>query len=91
MTFQNGVNSALITTILDKIAVKKGSTKEKIHLDIHLKYGGPWEAIFDRRNSSFRFTRSLTDKANGKELWKACGQKDFQTNNGEMVCHYTAI
>ena len=30
LTFQNGVNSALITTILDKIAVKKGSTKEKI-------------------------------------------------------------
>ena len=54
LTFQNGINSALVTTVLDKIVVKKGSTKEEIHLDIYLKFGGPWRAAFDRENSSFR-------------------------------------
>ena len=58
LTFQNGVNSALVTTILDKIVVKKGSTKEELHLDIHLKFGGPYGVVFDRQNSSFRFTPS---------------------------------
>lgn len=58
LSFQNGVNSALVTTILDKIVVKKGSTREVLRLDIYLKFGGPWGAVFDRENSSFRFTPS---------------------------------
>ena len=57
LTFRNGVNSALVTTILDHIVVKKESTKQEIHLDIHLKFGGPWEAAFQREKSSLRFTR----------------------------------
>ena len=59
LTFQNGIHSALVTTILDHIVVKKGSTKEVLHLDIHLKFGGPWRAVFDREPSSFRFCPSL--------------------------------
>ena len=58
LTFRNGINSALVTTILDKIIVKKGSTKEELHLDIYLKFGGPYGVVFDRENSSFRFTPS---------------------------------
>ncbi len=58
LTFQKGINSALGTTILDKIVVKKCSTKEVLHLDIHLKFGGPWGAVFDREKSSFRCTPS---------------------------------
>ena len=58
MTFQKGINSALGTTILDKIVVKKCSTKEVLHLDIHLKFGGPWGAVFDREKSSVCFNRS---------------------------------
>lgn len=57
LSFQNGIDSALVTTILDKIVVKKTSTKEIIYLDIHLKFGGPWEAAFNRENSSLCFTR----------------------------------
>jgi len=57
LSFKNGVNSALVTTILDKIVVKKTSTKEEIHLDIHLKFGGPCEAAFNRTDSSLCFTR----------------------------------
>ena len=58
LTFQNGINSALVTTILDKIVVKKCSTKEVLHLDIHLKFGGLWRAVFDRGNSSVCFNPS---------------------------------
>ncbi len=58
LTFQKGINSALGTTILDKIVVKKCSTKEVLHLDIHLKFGGPWGAVFDREKSSVCFNRS---------------------------------
>ena len=58
LTFQNGINSALVTTILDKVVVKKASTKEELHLDIHLKSGGPWGAVFDREKSSVCFNRS---------------------------------
>lgn len=57
LSFQNGINSTLVATILDHIVVKKGSSKEEIHLDIHLKFGGPWEAAFNRANSSLCFTR----------------------------------
>ena len=58
LSFKNGINSALVTTILDKIIVKKGSTKEELHLEIHLKFGGPCGVVFNRENSSFRFTPS---------------------------------
>jgi ABC-type multidrug transport system fused ATPase/permease subunit len=37
LSFEGGINTALVATILDKIIVKKESTKEEIHLDIHLK------------------------------------------------------
>ncbi len=58
LSFQNGINSALVTTILDHIVVKKGSTKEEMHLDIHLKFGDPCGVVFHRPSSSFRFSRS---------------------------------
>ena len=65
LSFQGGINSALVTTILDKIVVKKTSTKERILLDVHLKFGGPWESAFNRADSSLCFTRprSTTPKA----------------------------
>ena len=65
LSFQNGIHSALVTTILDKIVVQKNSTKEEIHLNIHLKFGGPWEAAFNRTNPSLCFTRpkNITPKA----------------------------
>ena len=34
LSFRSGVNSALVTTILDHIVVKKDSTKETLHLEI---------------------------------------------------------
>ena len=58
LSFQKNINSALVITILDKITVKKCSTREVLHLDIYLKFGGPWRAVFDREKSSFRCTPS---------------------------------
>lgn len=58
LSFQNGIRSELVTTILDHIVVKKGSIKEEFHLDIYLKFGDPCGVIFDRANSSFCFTCS---------------------------------
>ena len=46
LSFTDGINSALVATILDKIIVKKESTKEEIHLDIYLKLGQKFEAVY---------------------------------------------
>ena len=58
LSFQRGVNSELITTILDHVVVKKDSSKKEIHLNIHLKDSGPIGVVFNRENFSFRFTPS---------------------------------
>ncbi len=56
LSFRNGIDSALVTTILDHIVVKEGSTREEVHLDIYLKPGGLCGAVLDRGSASFRFT-----------------------------------
>ena len=57
LSFENGLNSTLVTTILDHSVVRKSSTKEKVHLDIHLKFGDPCGVVFNRNDSSFCFSR----------------------------------
>ncbi len=46
LSFTDGINTALVATILDKIIVKKESTKEEIHLDIFLQLGQKFEAVY---------------------------------------------
>lgn len=46
LSFEDGINSELVSTILEKAVVKKESTKEELHLDIYLKFGTKFEAIF---------------------------------------------
>ena len=46
LCFEGGINTALVATILDKIIVKKESTKKEIHLDIYLTLGQKYEAIY---------------------------------------------
>ena len=46
LSFEGEINTALVATILDKVVVKKESTKEEIHLDIYLKLGRKYEAIY---------------------------------------------
>ena len=50
LSFEGGINTALVATILDKIIVKKESTKEEIRLDIYLKLGHKYEAIYSPQN-----------------------------------------
>ena len=57
LTFAEGINSALVATILDKIVVKQRSTKEEIHLDIRLKLGQQYEAVYAREKTSARIIR----------------------------------
>ena len=57
LSFENGINSELVTTILDHIVVKKGSTKKEVHLGIHLKFGDPYEVVFEREKMAVCFNR----------------------------------
>jgi len=50
LSFEGGINTALVATILDKIIVKKESTKEEIHLDIYLKLGQRYAAVYSPQN-----------------------------------------
>jgi hypothetical protein len=50
LSFEEDINTALVATILDKIIVKKESTKEEIHLEIYLKLGHKYEAIYSPQN-----------------------------------------
>ena len=50
LSFEGEIDSALVATILDKIIVKKESTKEEIHLNIYLKLGQKYEAVYSPQN-----------------------------------------
>lgn len=51
-----GLDSTLAAAILDRIVVKKDSTKAELHLELYPKSGGPWRAVFNRAEDSFCFT-----------------------------------
>ena len=52
LSFDGEINAALVATILDKVIVKKESTKKEIHLDIYLKLGQKYEAIYSPQKIS---------------------------------------
>jgi hypothetical protein len=58
LSFTDGINSSLVSTILDKIIVKKESTKEEIYLDIYLKMFGNFEKI--AYSASFNRAKNTT-------------------------------
>lgn len=57
LDFADGIDPELVTTILDRIVVKKDSTKTDIHLEVHLKFGAPRDVLLARNASSFRLLR----------------------------------
>ncbi len=59
-SFDGEPNEALLTTILEKIVVKKGSTREEIQLDIFLKLGERFEAVYTPRVDSASITSLKT-------------------------------
>lgn len=60
LSFADGINSNLVATILEKIVVKRESTKEEIYLDIYLKLGAKFEAVFP--SASFNPPKSITPR-----------------------------
>lgn len=46
LRFTGEIDTALVATILDKVVVKKESTKDAIHLDIFLKLGSTYETVY---------------------------------------------
>lgn len=55
LAFTDSINQGVVSTILERVIVKKGSAKQKIHLEIHLKFGDPCEVAYIREKTSFRF------------------------------------
>lgn len=46
LRFTGDIDTALVATILDRVVVKRESTKDAIRLDIFLKLGGVYEAVY---------------------------------------------
>lgn len=46
LRFTGEIDTALVATILDKVVVKKESTKDNIYLDVFLKLGSTYEAVY---------------------------------------------
>ncbi len=46
LSFTGDIDTALVATILDRVVVKRESTKDAIRLDIFLKLGGVYEAVY---------------------------------------------
>ncbi len=57
LSFAGSINTPLAASILEKIVVKKGSTKEEIHLDIYLKLGERYEAVYAPSKTSASIIR----------------------------------
>ncbi len=57
LSFRNGIDSELASTVLDRVIVKKDSEKSNVHLEIHLKLGEPRDVAYTREKSSFMVTR----------------------------------
>ena len=64
LSFDGEINSALVASVLDKVVVKKESTKKEIHLDIYLKLGQQFEAVYAPKKSSASIIRlrSITQR-----------------------------
>ena len=46
LSFPQDLDTALVATILDRVVVKQESTKDAIHLDIFLKLGRVYAAVY---------------------------------------------
>ena len=64
LSFTGEIDSALVATILDKVVVKKESAKDTIYLDIFLKLGSTFEAVYTplKHTAGITSLRSITPK-----------------------------
>ncbi len=70
LDFNEGVSSALVSTILEKVVVKKESTKKEIRLDIYLKMGQQYEAVYAPQKvpASIIRARSITHRYQTRKI-----------------------
>lgn len=64
LRFTGEIDTALVATILDRVVVKRESTKDAIRLDIFLKLGGVYEAAYTPLKHTVGITslRNITPK-----------------------------
>lgn len=64
LSFTGNIDTALVATILDRVVVKRESTKDAIRLDIFLKLGGVYEAVYTPHKHTAGITslRNITPK-----------------------------
>ena len=64
LRFTGEIDTALVATILDKVVVKKESTKDNIYLDIFLKLGSTYEAVYTplKHTAGITSLRNITPK-----------------------------
>ena len=85
LSFTGDIDTALVAMILDKIVVKKESTKDNIYLDIFLKLGSTYEAVYTPLKHTAGITSLKTDNARedflrwteGTILFACCGQREY--------------
>ena len=52
LSFEAGVDSRLVASVLDRIIVKRESIKEEVHLEIYLKMGQKYETMYRTQPST---------------------------------------
>ena len=64
LSFTGDIDTALVATILDRVVVKRESTKDDIHLDIFLKLGSTYEAVYTphKHTAGIISLRNITPK-----------------------------
>lgn len=64
LSFTGDIDTALVATILDRVVIKRESTKDDIHLDIFLKLGSTYEAVYTPHKHTAGITslRNITPK-----------------------------
>ena len=68
LSFTGDIDTALVATILDRVVVKRESTKDDIHLDIFLKLGSTYETVYTPHKHTAGITSLKTDNARGDFL-----------------------
>ena len=63
LSFTGDIDTALVATILDRVVVKRESTKDAIRLDIFLKLGGVYEAVYTPLKHTAGITSLKTENA----------------------------
>lgn len=64
LSFTGDIDTALVATILDRVIVKRESTKDNIYLDIFLKLGSTYEAVYTplKHTAGITSLRNITPK-----------------------------